>query len=60
MTLNEEQELICMAAIQKFCDENGFAMPELNRTDDGGTVWFTGKSPDDREFGLGYLKGLID
>lgn len=45
---------IALAAIDKFCAENGFPVPQLQERDMGLTILFTGQSPDGRTFALGY------
>ena len=43
-----------MTIISRFCEREGFAVPQLTETDDGARVMFTGKAPDGRVFALGY------
>lgn len=43
-----------LAAIDRFCEHEGFETPRLAEYHDGRKVWFIGRSPDGREFRFGY------
>lgn len=43
-----------LKAIDQFCAARGWSVPELEERDMGLTIMFVGKTPDGREFGLGY------
>lgn len=41
-------------AIERFCVSEGFPTPTLQERSDRQIVFFFGKAPDGREFGIGY------
>ncbi len=52
--LGEKLRRETLAAIDRFCEREGFDTPRLAEHRDGRTVWFTGWSPDGRQFRFGY------
>jgi hypothetical protein len=43
-----------LASIAGFCEREGFAVPDLEESPISGGIKLVGKSPDGREFAIGY------
>lgn len=54
MTSEETLRAAAMDAIARFCELQGFPVPELNEQLQGRIVRFVGRSPEGREFAIGY------
>lgn len=50
---------VCLEGIRKFCENEGFSVPPLAETPIDGGVMLSGRSPDGREFRLGYEHDYI-
>lgn len=42
-----------LARVEEYCRDNGFPMPRLTETENGGAISFAGIGPDGRHFSFG-------